>query len=229
MSLGCIVLRTQRILIGALACGTLFVYSATSVRAGIVNGDFEAGNTGFSSDYSYAAVSDIPDHYTVAANPDLFNTNLESFGDHTTGAGLMMLADGSSPSSDVWSETVSMAPNTNYTFSAWVRDTDGANLPQIQLHAASLGDSAVLTPTDGQWEKLTLNFNSGAATAVLLSITDENPSPLVTGDDFALDDITGSGTSVSSVPLPSAAWSFLSLVGGLGLMHLVRRRVRSQA
>ena len=58
----------------------------------VVNGDFELGNTGFSSDYTY--VADIPGNqsemvpegtYTVINNPNLVHTGFSACNDHTPG------------------------------------------------------------------------------------------------------------------------------------------------
>ena len=63
----------------------------------IVNGDFSAGNTGFQSQYTYNATSVVNETvYTVGPNPADFSPYVASFGDHTSGSGLMMIVNGGS-------------------------------------------------------------------------------------------------------------------------------------
>src|SRR6202008_2603979 len=74
-----------------------YTCSATMITGGLVtNGDFSAGNTGFSSNYilgtggSYGAVSNAGT-YSITTNPKLAHSNFAIFGDHTTGTGNMLV------------------------------------------------------------------------------------------------------------------------------------------
>ena len=61
----------------------------------ILNGDFETGNTNFSNDYTYSPDNMMPaDTYCVTTQPSRVHGAWASFGDHTTGAGLMLVANG---------------------------------------------------------------------------------------------------------------------------------------
>ena len=55
----------------------------------LFNGDFELGNTGFGSDYTYLSTQSFLDngHYAIGTNPSLYHWAAASFGDHTTGSG----------------------------------------------------------------------------------------------------------------------------------------------
>ncbi|MBK9259805.1 MAG: hypothetical protein IPM54_08195 [Polyangiaceae bacterium] len=68
----------------------------------VPNGDFSAGNTQFSSDYSYADINTVEGEYTVGTNPQAFNSNLLMIGDHTTGDGLMFIGNGKATPDRVW-------------------------------------------------------------------------------------------------------------------------------
>ncbi len=82
----------------------------------VVNGDFEAGNTGFTTEYTYLDPANTgtwtlgPEYmYTVSTNPNSYHSSWTSFGDHTTGTGKMMIVNGSSDGGDaevVWAQTV---------------------------------------------------------------------------------------------------------------------------
>ncbi len=74
----------------------------------IVNGDFEAGNSGFTSDYTYSPGNLNPaGRYAVLTDPNSAHGQATSFGDHTTGYGLMMAVNGANLANQiVWSQTV---------------------------------------------------------------------------------------------------------------------------
>ncbi len=184
----------------------------------LINGNFEAGDTGFSSDYRFASQSMTPGTFTVSSNPKNFNSTLESFGDHTSGTGMMEIVDGYSSSSRAWYEEISVIPDTSYTFSAWSRPTSPENLAQVELSASIGAASTPLTLTDGQWSELSLTFNSGSLSSVVVSIDDVNPQPLETGDDLAIDDVALQAGA--TLPEPAS----LSLMALAALPLLLRRR-----
>jgi hypothetical protein len=93
----------------------------------VVNGDFEAGNSGFTSAYIYGTggawgLLSSPGQYAIATSPNLTHTNFSNCPDHTpTGVGNMLVANGSStPNTAVWCQTVNVSPNTDFIFSAWI-------------------------------------------------------------------------------------------------------------
>ena len=78
-----------------------------------LNGNFEAGNTGFGSDLTYSTSPPLTDgHYSMANNPSVWwpfsPDTWQSMGDHTTGSGLMQLATPNPGTSRVWYETTSV-------------------------------------------------------------------------------------------------------------------------
>jgi hypothetical protein len=86
----------------------------------IVNGDFELGNTGFSTDYGYDpnTTSGLNGEYEINTVPFYFD--YDSCHDHTTGFGNYMIAGADFiPDQNVWCESVPVLPNTDYVFSAW--------------------------------------------------------------------------------------------------------------
>ena len=88
----------------------------------VVNGDFSSGNTGFSSAYSYSTVNPLSEaKYVITTNAANVHFAF-SGGDHTTGTGNLMVLNGSSTPSYVWTQTVSVRPNTWYNFSAWFKN-----------------------------------------------------------------------------------------------------------
>jgi CARDB len=168
----------------------------------IVNGDFEAGNTGFSTQYFRGSLL-APQTYDILRNPRDGHPSAASFGDHTSGSGLMMAVNGAERANVlVWSQTVSVVPNTDYSFSSWVASwTSGpgdlsilANL-DFSINGSSLGASLAPDPV-GVWQRFTAGWNSGANTSATIRIIDLH---IGHGNDFALDDITLTGSDTDLV------------------------------
>ena len=169
-----------------------FVAVSFPGRADVVNGDFSAGNTGFTSSYSFVAsgTSTTPGTYGVRTNSQSFNPGYNLFFDHTSGSGNMMLVDGSSDTSAVvWQETLSVATNTAYIFSAWAAPANGSNPAGLifSVNGSQVGGTLNLTNTPGVWQHFFAVWSSGNATNATLRITDNNSVAL--GNDFALDDL----------------------------------------
>jgi hypothetical protein len=170
---------------------------AALAYSGLQNGDFEAGNVGFMSGYTFSPGNLGPaGTYDVVTNPHLSHSGSASFGDHTTGHGLMLALNGSSdPSRLVWGETVSVAPASTYFFSGWAATwgTVGQGFdpspPVLRLvvNGQPQGTDVQLQATNGQWQNLTFTWGSEMATQAVLQIFDLNPQG--TGNDFALDDL----------------------------------------
>src|SRR4051812_24784488 len=107
----------------------------------LVNSDFEAGNTGFTTGYTYnPTFIDTDGLYTVASNPANVFGFAGSFGDHTTGHGLMAIFNGSTtPNTVAWQETLTVTPGTIYDFSGWIATSSKSgtfNEIPIDLHPA---------------------------------------------------------------------------------------------
>ncbi len=161
----------------------------------IDNGDFENGNTGFTSQYSYAAVNTIEGEYTVGSNPQSWNGALGSFGDHTTGTGKMLIVNGAPvPNQSIWCKTVAVSPNTDYAFSAWIMNANiwgaASNPPTLQfsINGNLMGTPFTSTTTAGVWQQFYQTWNSGLSTTANICIVNQNT--IISGNDFAIDDIS---------------------------------------
>jgi hypothetical protein len=225
------------LLVVAMAVLTTSAYAAPINL--VPNGNFEAGNDGqFTSDYAFSPLANTTEgEYTVRSNPFPWNGAFVSIGDHTTGAGLMMVANGSPESGDVvWrSQSIAVDAATNYFFEAFVNNVCcrggspfGPGSESILEFALSLDGGApislgtITTDLDlaGTWEGLSTQFPSGSAGQVVLSLINRNTNR--GGNDFAIDDVFfGTESTVSPVPEPFT----LALVG-IGLAGLALRRRR---
>jgi gliding motility-associated-like protein len=165
----------------------------------VVNGDFSAGNTGFTTSYNPPAGGtwgplSIEGTCMVSTNPFLTHSNFMSFGDHTTGTGNMFVVNGAAAANTiVWSETIMVVPNTDYNFSAWVASVltsvpvgQQAQL-QFSINGTLLGSVYSAPLTGGTWSNFYVTWNSGANTSAVITIVDQ--CTVTSGNDFALDDI----------------------------------------
>ena len=199
----------------------------------VVNGNFSAGNSGFTSDYAYkvdqpglvpAGQGELYDDsgingYSIVNNGQ--NVHTYFFGiDHTqnvTGNKNFMIVNGHG-TLVVWKETVTVQPNTDYYFAAWAMSVnDAGNYAQLRFAVngvqvgttATLGagpNTVALANTNTYWTRFYSNpkWNSGALSGpVVLSIVDLNTS--LPGNDFGIDDI--SFGTLASVPFSISASS----------------------
>jgi len=187
----------------------------------LVNGDFEAGNTGFTTQYTHSPATGVPEGvYAILSNPSFgWHPQATSYFDHTIGAipGKMMAVNGATtPGLIVWSQTVAVSPNTTYIFSGWVSSWFPDSPAQLEISINSTPIGTVTAPsTTGVWQQFSFTWFSGTSTTAVLSIVNLNTEPF--GNDFALDDL-------SFVPEPV---SLLAL--GAGLIGLAaRKRLRSK-
>ncbi|RYY55793.1 MAG: T9SS type B sorting domain-containing protein [Chitinophagaceae bacterium] len=156
----------------------------------ITNGNFSAGNTGFTSAYSYAANNVTEAQYYVSNDPVAWNRNLSACREHT-GAGNMMLVNGSANlDAIVWSTVIPVTPNTNYAFSTWVQSLASLNPAQLRfsINGQNLGDQISAGAQECVWSEFYTAWNSGSNTTATIAIVNRNT--IRDGNDFALDDIS---------------------------------------
>ena len=192
----------------------------------LANGDFELGNTAFSSQYPY--VQQTGGYQVFPRDPNLYwYAGFTSFGDHTTGSGLMMAVDGSTRAGTVvWQETVSVADATEYVFSGWTAsmghlgnhiDPSPARL-RIFINDMQIGSDFAAPAPNAQWAQFSATWNSGTSTAATIKIVDVNTAGV--GNDFTLDSRQFSAASVDIVA-KSLTWN--TTEGGVDLVTNRRR------
>lgn len=189
------------------AVGTLVVSGtayASSANDLVINGDFSAGNTGFTSQYANSPTGlGAVGQYTVANNPSALNgawPALKPVGSDTN----MLIANGSStPGASVWSQTVSVAPNSTYMFSVQVASLYAQPAAiDFVVNGVSIGTRSAPT-TVAKWVEVVVAWHSGAATVAKLSIVDTDLAS--GGNDFALDNIALSGANPGGAVAPIAS------------------------
>ncbi|WCT10030.1 hypothetical protein [Mucilaginibacter jinjuensis] len=165
----------------------------------VVNGDFTSGKSGFISDYGYLTPNGsgtlYPEgKYTITTNPHSVHDGYDSFADHTGSSSNprnMMVINGDTVKDKiVWSENITVTPNTNYIFSIWCASANSGNPAQLSFTIGTITYPLfALSSTTGLWQNFTIptSWNSGSSTSVKISIINKNT--IASGNDFALDDI----------------------------------------
>ncbi|MDX1447235.1 hypothetical protein, partial [Lishizhenia sp.] len=132
----------------------------------VQHGDFEGGtnntSNNFTTDYipgqggTWGLLSN-GGQYTVSTDPSLTHSNFVTCGDHTSGNGNMLVANGSHvPNTTVWRQTVSVNPNTGYLFSFWatnVVNSTAVSYLQLYINNVPIGDTNVTT-TACSWAEI---------------------------------------------------------------------------
>jgi RHS repeat-associated protein len=158
------------------------------------NGDFERGDAGFASQLRSDIWPGNPGSYRIGTDPfqvyGSINPNVGSYGDHTTGTGIMMVVNGSEdPSAINWQQTVTVESGKTYEFFAWASTTYDVAPAQLRfkINGETVGTPLMLPTPEGFWQRFYVHWNSATATTATIQITNDQDAGL--GNDFALDDI----------------------------------------
>lgn len=228
-----------------LLAAALLIAAPAAAANVVTNGNFSAGNTGFSSAYTFQVPGQYGNPGTAlgeglyAIDTDANNTHVAwvNLPDHTGDqAGLYLIANGSGSDITLWEQTVSVTPNTTYNFSAWTADVcckvpgvasqlAGVSPPSFTFRVIDGQTTTTLgafsPSTFGVWQQFSGQYSNGGATSLTLRII--NLNNLAAGNDLGLDDIS----FANAVPEP-ATWAML--IAGFGLVGAsMRRRSRAVA
>lgn len=152
------------------------------------NWDFSLGNTGFGSALTMSLVNCQTSAYRITTASNIKCTAWTPAWGDNSGTGNCMFIDGPGAGGavNVWTQTVNVCPNTNYTFSFF-----GRNVYTINLFPVNFVIDGVTTAgtniTGGAWNQYSMVWNSGTTTGpilIALAIPSGNAYR-----DFAIDDI----------------------------------------
>ena len=173
----------------------------------ITNGNFESGNTGFETDYTYYNPPDVlltePGVYVVKGwpnTPHAYHNQWFEMGDHTTGTGKFFFANGKGllSSDRVWSKTVTVQPNTYYNFTFFATHISNGNGEtsrakfRVKINGTQIGSDFVPQfVSGGYWDQFPVqSWYSGTNTTATITIYDRCAVNSGMGDDFGIDDIS---------------------------------------
>lgn len=162
----------------------------------IANGDFELGNTSFTTDYTYYPIADVfgpQASYGIINNAFTWFNPFNACTDHTSGNGLMMVIDGSSTNGGndaIWCQSVAVQNGQKYRFSYWVQSvTNSPILANVQIRINGVPQTTNLAPNGAcLWEERTLDWISNTTGNVSICLYDLELAG--NGNDFAIDDIS---------------------------------------
>lgn len=206
---------------------TVYILEATAVDSTelVVNGNFSAGSTGFTSEYRDSASVWNEGTYSVNVSPQNVHPGFSPCGDHSTGNGLFMIVNGNSlPNSVIWSQTISISPFTEYEFSSWVTNvlfnTPTLPLLQFSINGQLLGEPFTSAQTECEWSQFFTTWFSDTSTTATIEIVNKRTLP--TGNDFGIDDISFRGICRSIDSLTVNVYDlFDPMTYGLGEDQLV--------
>lgn len=174
----------------------------------VLNGDFSQGNSAFGSGYTFAVPVTAPATYAVVADPNSVHPDGASFGDHTTGNGLMLVVNGATtPDVAVWEQSVAVAGTDDLFFSGWISSwgkyTDETVDPspailRIYINGVQVGSDFSARPENGLWSQFSVVWHADGAVQADIRIVDINAE--FAGNDFSLDDLL----VASTVPEPGS-------------------------
>jgi len=225
---------SRKIILSAVVAACAMVPSIASAATNLItNGDFSAGNSGFTTGYNYVApaanIMYTEGNITIASSPQ----SVHNLWVPIAGSNPMLIANGSPTSNlTIWQESaIAVTNGGKYNFAADVMnvccnaDFHGSNSPSTIIFQVSADGG--LTWTDLVSHTTAPPADAGivaplsalyTATSSSISLRAINSINATSGNDFALDNLS----FASAVPEPST-WAMLFLgFGAIGLM--MRRR-----
>ncbi len=162
----------------------------------VTNGDFSAGNSGFSTQFNYSTALVHDGNYYIGTNAASYHNQFSG-----TGSGNFMIVNSGWPSAHfyVWCQTITvLCPEQTYALSYKVRTLSNAQPARLQwwVDGSSSGPEVTL-PSFGGWQTVTHSFTTGEgqteASFCLRVMSGDG-----VGNDFGIDDISISSTVVLS-------------------------------
>lgn len=177
----------------------------------IANADFESGNSGFQSDYTYVNPQDYNGQNVGIENGKytIDNTSsghgIGSIGWPTIlgygGSGKYMLANGfggnTNPTKAAWKQTVTVTPNTDYIFSCQVVNlaqsvfgySPNPAILRLKINGSTVGGDYTVAQNNS-WHEWSISWHNGNATQAEIAIYDVYTGDSGLGDDFGLDHLS---------------------------------------
>jgi len=176
--------------------------SAQGVSCGnnkISNGDFEAGNTGFISSYTFTAdlagnTELVPENkYAVGANANTYHPQFIGTGR----TGNFLIVNGNTTTvKELWAQNVDVTAGREYTFKMYTQNLYTLNAPKFSFrvtpndlisYPVQIGTSNPLAGRNG-WIEVSATYISEYTGSARLSIYDTDLTKI--GNDFGIDDIS---------------------------------------
>jgi len=157
----------------------------------IENGDFESGNTGFTSDYQHSPGDVSPQGTYDISTAAVFPWQSPAFdcSDHSGGGNMLFVHADLVPGSQTWCQTVPVTPHTDYFASVWIMNLNTVFNLDMRVNGTTIGTFYYDIGANWQfcdWHHLTGIWNSGNNTTATLCFV-RTPTYHAT---YAIDDIS---------------------------------------
>lgn len=175
----------------------LVVVGAQQAQNIIVNGQFDAGNSDFTTQYIYQNNLQPEGTTFVTSNPALNHPSFIGAGEG--GSGNFLAVNGSSNAGQfIWQQTVTVVPNQTYDISLFLASmVANSNPGMIQLRVDGIDVGPVMNcpgPVNS-WLPFTNSWTAGASSSAVVSLHSMNNAS--GGNDFGVDNIQMLCTSCS--------------------------------
>ncbi|MDQ3143031.1 MAG: hypothetical protein M3Q56_12375, partial [Bacteroidota bacterium] len=153
------------------------------------NGDFEAGFTGFTTEYIYGVPGSpfAPDWISVGTNPQAYNGGFSPCGDHTSGSGNQLIVDGSvTAGKRIWCQTITLTPGTMYLFQFFVQSVYPVAPARLDVTVNGMSIGGINAGAVCDFRMFEACFTALSASNVICI---RELSGIGFGNDFAIDDI----------------------------------------
>jgi len=217
----------------SLMAGCLTAVSASASLNLVVNGDFSAGNTGFTSSYTSgtgvqnsllnAGANQGAGYYAVGTDPSFYNPNWTDGPTSVPGDpnAQMLIVNGSpNAGATVWQGSLSpgMVAGQTYTFSALVASLYPVSEPTLSFSIGGNTLGPITLTGAGSWETFTETFVAGSSSAGFIDLNGD-----LNGNDFAITEI--SITPVVPEPSTIVAGGLLLLPFGASTLRIMRKKI----
>ena len=165
----------------------------------IANGDFEAGNTGFMTSYTFTAdlagnSELVPENkYSVGANANTYHPQFIGTGR----TGNFLIVNGNTTTvKELWAQNVDVTAGREYVFTMYTQNLYTLNAPKFSFNitpndgvsgSVVIGTSNPLAGRNG-WIEVSATYTATFTGSAKLSIIDTDLTKI--GNDFGIDDIS---------------------------------------
>lgn len=155
----------------------------------IINGQFDAGNSDFTTQYIYQSNLQPEGTSFVTTNATLNHPSFVGIGQG--GSGNFLAVNGSSNAGQfIWQQTVTIVPNQTYDISLFLASLVANNNPgniQLRIDGIDVGPVMNCPGPVNTWAPFNVTWTAGASSSAVVSLHSMNNAS--GGNDFAIDNI----------------------------------------
>lgn len=206
-----------------------YVYKRLETQTNLItNGNLESGNTGFSSELTYATSGSITGTYSIGTDPKTWN-NIISCALPSPGSKIMMVNGDNSTGKIIWKTKVVTTPSNNYLLAfRLIKLKTGSPNIGIYVNGAKIDNAIFNSGNSCNWEDYKVSWNSGGSSEAEISLVIE--AGTTNSSLFALDDfyfglysisVENINVRVESLPNVNATEDFDLCIGTSKILGVV--------